>query len=74
MAKSKLVQASKKIEESVVGTYKKIENGAVDGFSKMTDKFVDSFLTQEGESVADAKKRLAGQQQAREEPQKKENP
>lgn len=28
----------------------------------MTDKFVDSFLTHEGESVEDAKKRLAEEQ------------
>lgn len=47
MAKSKLVKASEKIEKTVVGTYKKIEN-----------KFVDSYLTREGETVEDAKKRL----------------
>ena len=78
MAKSKLVKANekiaenvvggyKKIEESVVGGYKKIEEGAVEGFNKMTDKFVDSFLTREGESVEDAKARLAAEQRAREE-------
>lgn len=76
MAKSKLVQANekiaegvvggyKKIEEGVVGGYKKIEEGVVGGFTKMTDKFVDSFLTHEGESVEDAKKRLAEEQAAR---------
>ena len=32
----------------------------------MTDKFVDQFLTKEGESVEDAKKRLAAEQAARE--------
>lgn len=66
MAKSKLVQANEKIAEGVVGGYKKIEEGVVGGFTKMTDKFVDSFLTHEGESVADAKKRLAEEQAARE--------
>lgn len=70
MAKSKLVQANekiaeavvegyKKIEDGVVEGYKKIEEGVVGGFGKITDKFVDQFLTKEGESVEDAKKRLA---------------
>lgn len=78
MAKSKLVKANekiaenvvggyKKIEEGVVGGYKKIEEGAVGGFNKIADKFVDSFLTKEGESVEDAKERLAAEQKAREE-------
>lgn len=78
MAKSKLVEANekiaeavvegyKKIEDGVVGGYKKIEDGAVEGFNKITDKFVDQFLTKEGESVEDAKKRLAEEQAAREE-------
>ncbi|MGN1144821.1 MAG: hypothetical protein ACI4R5_00095 [Acetatifactor sp.] len=75
MAKSKLVQANekiaenvvsgyKKIEEGVVGGYKKIEEGAVGGFNKIADKFVDNFLTREGESVEEAKERLAAEQKA----------
>lgn len=78
MAKSKLVKANekiveevvvgyKKIEEGVVGGYKKIEEGAVGGFNKIADKFVDNFLTREGETVEDAKARLAAEQRAREE-------
>lgn len=43
----------------MLGGYKKIENGVVEGFTKMTDKFVDQFLTREGESVEEAKARLA---------------
>lgn len=77
MAKSKLVKANekiaeavvggyKKIEDGVVGGYKKIEDGVVGGFTKMTDKFVDQFLTRDGESVEDAKKRLAMEQMERE--------
>ncbi|MGN0665502.1 MAG: hypothetical protein ACI4KF_03140 [Huintestinicola sp.] len=69
MARSKLVQANKKIENAVVGGYKKIENGVVSGykkiedgvvggFEKITDKFVDSFLTKDGETVKEAKERL----------------
>ena len=58
MAKSKLVAVNKKIEQAVVGGYKKIENGVVGGFNKMTDKFVDNYLTKDGESVEEAKKRM----------------
>lgn len=70
MAKSKLVRAHeklaeaavngyKKIEGGVAGGYQRIEDGVVSGFTKMTDKFVDQFLTHDGESVEEAKKRLA---------------
>lgn len=76
MAKSKLVKANEKIaenvvsgykaiEEGVVGGYKKIESGVVEGFTKMTDKFVDQFLTHEGESVEEAKARLAQEEAER---------
>ncbi|MGN1305200.1 MAG: hypothetical protein ACI4YB_09220 [Oscillospiraceae bacterium] len=69
MARSKLVEANKRIEDAVVGGYKKIENGVVSGykkiedgvvggFEKITDKFVDSFLTKDGETVEEAKERL----------------
>lgn len=77
MAKSRLVEVNEKIAEKVVGGYRKIEDGVVDGykkieegavsgFNKMTDKFVDNFLTKEGESVEEAKKRLAAEQRERE--------
>lgn len=77
MAKSKLVNANqkiaeevvkgyKKIEEGAVGGYKKIEEGTVGGFQKIADKFVDNFLTREGESVEEAKERLAAEQKNRE--------
>ena len=73
MAKSKLVETNekiaeaaadgyKKIEEGVVGGYKKIEEGVVGGFNKIADKFVDNFLTKEGESVEEARERLAAEQ------------
>ena len=61
MAKSKLVQANEKIADAVVGGYKKIENGVVEGYNKLEDKFIDRFLTHEGETVEDAKKRLKGE-------------
>ena len=77
MAKSKLVKANekiaekvvngyKKIEETVVGGYKKIEEGAVNGFTKISDSFVDECLTKEGETVEEAKARLAAEQRERE--------
>lgn len=70
MAKSKLVKVNekiaenvvggyKKIEETVVGGYKKIEDGVVGGFNRMSDHFVNQFLTKEGETVEQAKQRLA---------------
>lgn len=65
MAKSKLAKASKKIEEGVVGSYKKIEGGAVEGFNKIADRFVDNYLTKEGETVEEARLRLAAEQAAR---------
>lgn len=76
MAKSKLVKANQKIaesvvsgyhkiEEGVVSGYQKIEDGVVSGFTRITDKFVDEFLTKEGESVEDAKRRLAAEQAKR---------
>ena len=55
----------KKIEKGVVDGYKKIEDGVVDGYKKIEDKFVDQFLTKDGETVEDAKKRLKEEQNAR---------
>ena len=52
----------KKIEDGVVGGYKKIEDGVVGSFTKVTDKFVETLFAKEGESVEDAKKRLAGEE------------
>ena len=72
MAKSKRVAANKKIAEGVTTGFNKMSEGVVSGFNKMTegvvkgytkieDGFVDQFLTEEGESVEDAKKRLRAQ-------------
>lgn len=54
-----------KIEDGAVGTYKKIEDGVVGAYKKVEDAFVDKFLTHEGESVEEAKKRLETEQSAR---------
>ena len=58
MAKSKIVKANEKIAETVVGGYKKIENAVVDGYTKIEDRFIDKYLTQDGETVEEAKERL----------------
>lgn len=58
MAKSKLIKANEKIAEVVVDSYKKIEKGVVGTYTKIEDKFVDEFLTKNGETVEEAKKRL----------------
>lgn len=60
-----------KIENGVVGGYKKIEDGVVGAYKKVEDAFVGKFLTHEGESVDDAKKRLSEEQATREEAIKK---
>ena len=70
MAKSKLIDANKKIEKKVTNAYKSIEHGVVDTYKKIEDsvvgtyqkiedKFVDNFLTNDGETIEDAKKRLS---------------
>lgn len=81
MAKSKLVKANEKIaehvvngykdiENGVVGGYKKIEEGVVQTFEKIADRFVDNYLTKEGETVEEAKKRLAYEEKKRQQHRK----
>ena len=60
------VNGYKKIEKGTVSGYKKIEESVVGAYKKVEDAFVDKFLTRDGESVEDAKKRLAEEQAARE--------
>ena len=62
MAKSKLVKVNKKIEETVVGTYQKIEDTVVGAYTKIEDAFVDRYLTKDGETVEEAKKRIKGEE------------
>lgn len=73
MAKSKIVKANEKIaqnvvkgynaiEKGVVNSYKAVEKHVVEGFCKIEDKFVDRYLTREGETVEEAKKRLKEEQ------------
>lgn len=61
MAKSKLVKANEKIAEKVVGTFGKIEDTVVQGYTKIEDAFVNHYLTKDGETVEEAKKRINGE-------------
>ena len=65
-----ITEGYEKIEEGVVSGYKRIESGVVNGFNKMTDKFVGKFLTRDGETMEDARIRLAEDQKVREEKRK----
>lgn len=65
-----ITEGYEKIEEGVVTGYQKIETGVVDGFAKITDKFVGKFLTRDGESVEEAKARMAEDRKSREAAQK----
>lgn len=65
MAKSKLVKTNEKIAEKVIGTYQKIEDTVVGGYTKIEDAFVDCYLTKDGETVEEAKKRLAASEKFR---------
>ncbi|MDD4849077.1 MAG: hypothetical protein PHO10_00090 [Gemmiger sp.] len=58
MATSKLVKANEAIEKTVVTAFHKIEDTVVGGYTKIEDAFVGRYLTKDGETVAEAKKRL----------------
>lgn len=60
---SKLVDANKKIEKTVVGGYKKVEESVVGGYKKIEDKFVDTFLKKDGETIEEAKTRVKAEQE-----------
>lgn len=61
MAKSKIIKANEKIAEKVVGAFGKIEDTVVGGYTKIEDAFVDRYLTKDGETIEEAKKRLRGE-------------
>ena len=69
MAKSKFVKANEKIaekvtdtfekiEDTVVSGYNKVEDTVVSGYNKIEDAFIDRYLTKDGETLEEAKKRL----------------
>ncbi len=64
---SDLKKVNAEIEDAVTGGFQKIESAVVGAYKQVEDAFVGRFLTREGETVEDAKKRLAVEQTAREE-------
>lgn len=58
MAKSKFVKANEAIAEKVTAAFGQIEDAVVGGYTKIEDGFVDRYLTKDGETVEQAKKRL----------------
>ena len=73
MIKAKLIKINEKVENAVSGAYKKLEGGVTSAYKKLEngvtgaytsieDKFVGSFLTKDGETVEEAKKRLSDTQ------------
>ena len=48
----------KKSLKNVTETFQKIQDTVISNYTKIEDNFVAQYLTHEGESVADAKKRL----------------
>ena len=73
---SDLQKVNEEIAEAVTGGFQKIEDGVVDGYKKIErtvvgayqsieDQFVARYLLHEGETVEQAKERLAQEQAAR---------
>lgn len=60
MAKSKFIQTNKKIENIVLNSYETIESSVLKTYEKIENAFVDRFLTHDGETIEEAKKRLKG--------------
>lgn len=57
-----VVEGYKNIEEGVVEGYKKIEDGVVEKFEDITDSFIEKHLMKEGETLEEAKERIAKEQ------------
>lgn len=56
----KVTAGYKKIENTVVGSYKKVEDAITGTYQKIEDSFVERYLTKDGESWEEAKKRIRG--------------
>lgn len=58
MAKSKIVKMNGRIADYLEDQFTNIEDHVIGTYTKIEDTFVDRYLTQEGESVEEAKERL----------------
>ena len=54
-------RTNEKVEKKAVDGYKRIEDAVAGGFEKVSDGFVERLFAREGESVGQAKERLARQ-------------
>ena len=62
---AKFVDQMEKISANVTEGYQKIEDGVVTGYKKIEDAFVNTFIAKEGETVEEAKARVAAENAAR---------
>ena len=62
MAKSNFVKVNEAVADKVTAGFQKISDTVVGGYAKIEDKFVERYLTKDGETAADAKKRLKQEQ------------
>ena len=60
-----VVDSYKKMEDGVVEGYKKIENGVVEKFEEISDSFIEKHLMKDGETLEEAKERIAKEQAER---------
>jgi hypothetical protein len=67
---AKFADHMQKISGDVVTGYKKIEKGVVGAYKKVEAAFVNTFMAKEGESVQDAKARVAADTEVRSAAQK----
>ena len=58
-----VVGGYKAIENSVVSGYTAIQDGVVEGFTKISDAFVKKFLMRDGETLEEAKARIAREEE-----------
>ena len=58
MAKSRLITINTKIAENLFSTHHTIEATIINTYTKIEDAFVDRYLTKEGESIEQAKRRI----------------
>lgn len=65
MAKSRFLACNQAIAARVTSGFQKINNTVLGAYTKIEDKFVDQYLTREGETIAQAKQRLAQQHSRR---------
>lgn len=58
-----VVKGYKAIENGVVSGYTAIQDGVVEGFTRISDAFVKKFLMRDGETLEEAKARIASEEE-----------